>query len=1079
MEFTIYSVGESSFLEQILISITLISGSGSMAKLAMIGALLGVVFVLVQSVFQGAQSVNVQHILLGWVIYMCMFGPTARVHIEDSYSGHVKTVDNVPASVGIAGGMISNIGYGLTEMFEQGFGAIEPGANRRRYMESLEILTELQRNGNDSAIFAALNYNMGGGDIRKSWDNYIRECTATKIDLGESSIDEMAKQPIYDALRFESSIYGTQVFLPHQENLTCSEAFTKLQTRTAAIKDNPAVLETVNRVLGFDPADAGQVQSPMDRAQTALHSLGANQANAYDFMQAAILEPLYLEAVMGKHQDVHDNTAALMVNQAIQQRNTQWAAEQSMFLTVARPLMAFFEGFVFAVTPVMAFLIMLGGMGLTLAMKYVQSLLWIQLWMPTLAVINLYIHSAVSHEMASKLNIGSEPMNSMYALSSAADILGNWIAVGGMLAAATPIISLFFVTGSTYAFTSLAQRIGGSDHVNEKMAAPDIMSGGPVAQFAAQHQGDVFRGLQASGTESLMTGVNMGGSLDSATSSASATASQATEQFQQQFGRTWQNSWEQGSGYSMATSLGESLRSSNTDSAQALTSAVKNFANQHGLSTGQENVLLGALSAEAAARSGGEGPLSAGAKGQALAQAAEKAGLTSAQAQSLADNAQISSTVTQALVSDVAQAMTDNSDNTWREGMSDSDSETLTKTATEVVTATQTYQQLESAKTSAGAALNTDMRTLGSQVAANPVAMRQLDAAWQSTPETVKQEAADLEERYKADLSNGGYAMDPATAKAAARLTAMTNPANYEGGNGLASGFNNALGVVGTATSRNLGSAPDFNRHSGLEGPNAGGVRQQVEGGINQNVAHLDRGEVTNQANQDVPRPDLQKMHSDGVDATYATGETWARNVSMPTIEKSQRDIIDGNKLDRTAAANHFSNTGQLLSTAGTWATEQLKRITGGEGKSWEQMQNETYNKTYEQGINSMLTPAQADYFASVASFQPDRIEAAHENLRKEVWDRNANLDDSGRQALFEGMRSDLQYAAYRSDSPAAAGAGFAQIQGLNMAQDTLMGGGSITARPEGPSPDELIDKRARNGGQSGEGKPLNAGMGQ
>src|SRR5690554_6867359 len=127
MEFTIYSVGESSFLEQILISITMISGSGSMAKLAMIGALLGVVFVLIQSVFQGAQSVNVQHILLGWIVYMCMFGPTVCVLIEDAYSGHVKVVDNVPASVGIAGGMISSIGYGLAELFEQGFGAISPG----------------------------------------------------------------------------------------------------------------------------------------------------------------------------------------------------------------------------------------------------------------------------------------------------------------------------------------------------------------------------------------------------------------------------------------------------------------------------------------------------------------------------------------------------------------------------------------------------------------------------------------------------------------------------------------------------------------------------------------------------------------------------------------------------------------------------------------------------------------------------------------------------------------------------------------------------------------------------------------
>ncbi len=122
-----------------------------------------------------------------------------------------------------------------------------------------------------------------------------------------------------------------------------------------------------------------------------------------------------------------------------------------MFMTVVRPMLTFFEGFIYAITPIIAFIIVMGSFGLQLARKYVQTILWIQLWMPVLSIINLFVHTAASNEMSS-LSAGG--LNSMYALSSTGDVLQHWIATGGMLAAATPVISLFIVTGSTYAFTS-------------------------------------------------------------------------------------------------------------------------------------------------------------------------------------------------------------------------------------------------------------------------------------------------------------------------------------------------------------------------------------------------------------------------------------------------------------------------------------------------------------------------------------------------------------------------------------------------------------------------------------------------
>jgi conjugal transfer mating pair stabilization protein TraG len=125
--FTVYSIGDSAFLEQILIAVSMITGAGDFDKMVAIGLLIGFLIVAFQSLFQGAQKVDFQQILLCWIIYGCMFGSTTTVLIEDAYDATVRPVSNVPVGVGAAAGIISSIGYRLTNMFETGYGIIAPG----------------------------------------------------------------------------------------------------------------------------------------------------------------------------------------------------------------------------------------------------------------------------------------------------------------------------------------------------------------------------------------------------------------------------------------------------------------------------------------------------------------------------------------------------------------------------------------------------------------------------------------------------------------------------------------------------------------------------------------------------------------------------------------------------------------------------------------------------------------------------------------------------------------------------------------------------------------------------------------
>ena len=494
--FTIYSIGDSAFLAQILNSLAMITGTGDFEQLVAIGLVLGLFIMGVQCVMSGTRQFNLHQVFLGFLCYLCMFGPSVTVHIEDAYTGQVRTVDNVPVGAGVAGTLISNVGYGVTQLFEQGYGDVDR-MTEHSFGDALKSLNSVRAIAYDASILNAASQSLGAGsDLRKSLDNYIRECTMVKIVVGQGTPEEVYGGGL-NALAFQNTIYGTEVYLPgnNAAKLDCSAAWQQLKPRFEQAMQDPRTIAALNRLAGSMDAQ-GQVQTTYDRITDALHALNVTQISARDYVNVAVLEPIYRRSAQGFYNDMGDSASAVMINQAIEQRNTQWAAEQSMFLSTVRPLMAFFEGFIYAITPIMAFMIVMGAFGMAMITKYFQVVVWVQLWMPVLSIVNLFILMGARNQFAS---IVTDPM-SFYTLNNGSQILQNWIATGGMLAAATPMIALFLVTGSTYAFTSLTNRMGGGDHVNEKIASPDMVKPAEILSMMPQATSSAIGGVAATGS---------------------------------------------------------------------------------------------------------------------------------------------------------------------------------------------------------------------------------------------------------------------------------------------------------------------------------------------------------------------------------------------------------------------------------------------------------------------------------------------------------------------------------------------------------------------------------------------------
>ncbi len=989
--FTIHSIGDSAFLEQILTAVSMIVGTGDFERMVSVGLLLGIFMICVQALFQGGKRIDFQQILVGWILYACFFIPTTTVTIEDAYTGDVRVVRKVPIGIGFAGGVISNIGYTITHLFETGYGVITPGVTEQPFAETLKLLNDTRRRAYSTRVFSALDKAAGGGYVntRESWTNYIRECTLNKIDLNLATLDEMMNSPIEQTLFFKSELYGTHLYLsPNRrrgDDYDCTEAWTALEDVTRL--DDPLVSAELNALLGIPQGSV----SARERIGNALDALGETNVTAIDYLKAAVLQPLYDEAAVGRYQDFHDFSSAIMLNQAILQRNTQWAAEHSMFTSVVRPMLTFFEGFIYAITPLMAFMIVMGGFGISLAGRYVQAILWIQLWMPVLSIVNLFICNAASGRIASLRG----PLDSIYGLDRAGHILQNWISTGGMLAAATPMISLFIVTGSTYAFTSLVTRIGGADHIDEKIQSPDITRRAPLMDSRPAYEHSQFSGALMSGAESTLGNISFGSTLESGVSSARTLMKQKSEAFQHALGHGLSagGNWEESR--SRLADLGRRVSSQHTRTSEMIDKAASDFMETHGIDKSHAEEITGAFAAHAGLGAGV--PLlpglnfSAGVNGSGgksdkdstkwrfedIGKYVKEIGWSEKQSAAIGDSVEMS----------FRDARGDAYKRTWGE----KDAENLTKTSAEALSSSESFNEMSAVNKRLAATNTTDLKTLGAAVAKSPEATRYLDEYWRFAPREVRDEAIDVYNRYQR------YGMNPEVARAASRLRAMTGERNYPSGK-KNEGYREASKIIAMALPGfGTGDVGDPYRNSDLGAVNAN-VRPTVESATGDRDLVTGRGTVEEAVDGGAP-PSLDRVRGHQAAASEAIQRDGAEKWKGGLARARQR-IIDGVPGPSSIVSGVKSIADDLgkekrIPSPPVEGGRYYTSARGGESRKtyerklekWNEELGQVKENRYTQARDLGLTKAQAGIYSEAPHPNAAKMKEYEDNLRHELPD--------------------------------------------------------------------------------------------
>ncbi len=481
--------------------------------------------VLFQGILGGAYSIKFQNLLIAWVVYALMFGPKATVAIEDAYSGAVRVVANVPLGPAAVGSLLSNVGYGVTRLFETAFST--PAMTEHGFGDTLQTLMTVRKAALSRIALGGANSPTDGADVERSFVNYVADCTLVRrrhrhpLDRGHPQGAELdgAAEPASTCPPPSCGWAG--------QGARCRATPPGRSCRTTPRRSSrPRCSRTCRPRLRL--ASPGDVQT---KVQFALDQIAGGAVDAQNYMVMAAVIPFFEKGVVQAHEDMHHWELAAMVEQSVAQQNAQWAAEQTLFSRKVRPMLTFFEGLIYAIAPLMAFAVALGPLGIGMVGKYLLIALWIQLWLPIMAIINLYIQLAAAGEMAALQGVQGLELPSMHALFKADLVLQDYLATGGLLAASTPAISLMLIYGTSVAATHLAGRLQGRDHINERAVAPDVASpAGALAMKPLQERAP-FTGTVATDADAVLPTFRVGADSERRVSSTYAAAQRAGSEF--------------------------------------------------------------------------------------------------------------------------------------------------------------------------------------------------------------------------------------------------------------------------------------------------------------------------------------------------------------------------------------------------------------------------------------------------------------------------------------------------------------------------------------------------------------------
>ncbi|WP_338885832.1 conjugal transfer protein TraG N-terminal domain-containing protein [Xenorhabdus sp. TH1] len=535
MEFQVFTTGGAAeMMAMVFNALAMLNTDGVLAGAFKIALLLAVIGYVIKSAADSGRTISFQHAAVSIVLFLCFFQVTTRVTIEDTTTGEIRAVDNVPFGVGFTASIISRTSYEFSKKIEQAFST--PSMTEYGPIDPLYMMSAMYDAARDPLTWTKYSQ---GVDIDNAIQTFTSQCLSFDIARGAQSYLSIMNKPMSDEFALSPN---RRILLPKADGttgtmeVTCREAMKTIKSLVAREKNSLAdgIMDVrnsystrcnQNALTSKDRCTPAFAENSM---QDTLLFYSNSGTDLRQFQTMLLMYPYMVNMPSTVNENAYHYYAAVAKNQSQIQQSFKWASEGSSFLIWVQYLQSFVQAAVYGLVPFVAFTLAFGMMGMGLALKYILVLLWVQTWQPLMAIMNAILLTKTQSDL-SVLSSGITTFNDLYHIL---DVTQKNIALAGHLMASVPVLGAFVVFGSSYAFMGLTGNLSSTNSPDTEPLAPAATDSAPINTTSALSSHSAHNAVSAmTGTDQTGPSLNIGRTLSSNVQSSRQRLENAQKQF--------------------------------------------------------------------------------------------------------------------------------------------------------------------------------------------------------------------------------------------------------------------------------------------------------------------------------------------------------------------------------------------------------------------------------------------------------------------------------------------------------------------------------------------------------------------
>ena len=585
--FTIYTIGDIDFVYTAFNGIALIfssHGSNEWLRFSAYAAAIGLFYKSMKWVLAPTKN-DVP--IFSWIMGLLFYSIAvikADVTLESVKTGEVRNIDDVPLFIASTGELTTGLLHGLITDWRAAFDPLTPvGQVTDTLDDSLtlgpmtKMVKYMEWGGESSGFCQAFPNTMSGSEKPVTFDvcriiqSIARDCIKTTQDsevntpLRGVALNEIYATDLASVMNVMDSMTANSLKTASVPMVTstglqyasCTDAWAAVKASFAS-PQGVSIMKHIGQMNQFIEPAKEETGQKSDFLQGVASSLFGSAGQAHDITTGAFVLNQIDKGVLQYRKSL-GIAADYQLFEASMKRTNAMVSQGQLWLNISGAAISFLEMFSYMVAPfALIAILFLGGEGITSAAKYLQLIVFVNMWPITAVMVNAYVKMVLNQQFDTWSSLGVQTTMNWANMGSIQETYGSYLSVASALYCMVPMLTLFLLTTSIHPMMGALKNVTPDAPANTGHVTPEVWSAGNAGKQSFGDQthtaatstggGMSSGGLLNAAVRSSMPSLSLGNNLQDTVSAAGrndiGTTRMSSRTATQAFSEAWNSAFQ-------------------------------------------------------------------------------------------------------------------------------------------------------------------------------------------------------------------------------------------------------------------------------------------------------------------------------------------------------------------------------------------------------------------------------------------------------------------------------------------------------------------------------------------------------